>query len=166
MTNFFGTTTQTNTFELGGASFEPIPDGTKAKAAIDEAKWDSYNEETYISLRWAILEGEFKGRKVYQKVRILDVSPQKAENAMAMLVAIDANAGGAIYAAGVKPDDMSLSINLMNKPMIIRLATWEINDNKGNWVNAVSSASAQGLAPPQQQRAPAMSQNFDDSIAF
>lgn len=166
MNNFFGATAQTNNFELGGGSFEPIPDGTKAKAAIDEAKWDSYNEETYISLRWAILEGEFKGRKVYQKVRISDASPQKAENAMAMLVAIDANAGGAIYAAGVKPDDMSLSINLMNKPMIIRLATWEINDKKGNWVNAVSSASPQGLAPPQQQQAPAMSQNFDNSVPF
>ena len=54
----------------------------------------------------------------------------------------------------------------MNKPMIIRLATWEINDKKGNWVNAVSSASPQGLAPPQQQQAPAMSQNFDETIPF
>ena len=165
MTNFFGQTKVQNAFELGGGSFEPIPDGTKAKAAIDEAKWDSYQEETYISLRWAILEGEFKGRKVYQKVRISDASPQKAENAMAMLVAIDANAGGAIYAAGVKPDDMSLSINLMNKPMIIRLATWEINDSKGNWVNAVSSAG-QGVAPTQQPQAPQAAQNFDSDIPF
>ena len=165
MTNFFGQTKVQNAFELGGGSFEPIPDGTKVKAAIDEAKWDSYQEETYISLRWAILEGEFKGRKVYQKVRISDVSPQKAEKAMTMLVAIDANAGGAIYAAGVKPDDMSLSINLMNKPMIIRLATWEINDKKGNWVNAVSSVG-QGIAPTQQPQAPQAAQNFDSDIPF
>ena len=151
----------TASFEMGGGSFEPIPSNTQLKVMIDEAKWDEYENVFYISLRWNILDGEFQGRKIYQKVKVNDPDPKKKDRQLSMLAAIDSNAGGALMAAGVEPDDMALSINLMNKPMAIVVDVWEINDKKGNWVKAVS--------PLKDMIAPAPNvvvEDFDADIGF
>lgn len=158
MSNFFGSTEVKTSFDLGGGKFPPIPEGTKVKAVIDEAKWDTYQDESFVSLRWSVLAGEFINRKIYQKIKIDDNDPAKSARAMEMLVAIDANAGGGIYSAGVKPDDMSLAVNLLNKSMVIRLAVWEINGKDGNWINAVESGAPNGQLPPQ---APKKADAFD-----
>ena len=155
-----------NTFDLGGDDFEPMPNNTQLKAVIQETKWAEYEGQRYINNKWSVIDGEYKGRVLFQKIRVLDENPTKADKHKRMLAAIDANAGGKLMAAGVMPDDMSLSINLMNKPMAIIVAVWEINDKKGNWIKAVSSLNA-----PQQQQAPqpptnAMSADFDPSIGF
>ena len=47
---------EAGSFDMGGGSFEPIPDNTDVLAAPDEAKWDSYEGDSYISLRWNILK--------------------------------------------------------------------------------------------------------------
>lgn len=155
------------TFEMGGGNFEPIPENTQLKAMIDEAKWDEYDQQKYISLRWAIIDGEFKGRKLFQKVRVLDADSKKSDKAKSMLAAVDSNAGGKLMAAGVMPDDMSLSINLMNKPMAIVVSVWEIDGKKGNWIKAVSPLNA----APTQNQAPKLDINnpsidFDDDVGF
>ena len=155
MTNFFGEATAVSTFEIGGGSFKPIPADTQLRSVIDEAKWDSYNDESYISLRWSVIDGEFKGRKIYHKIKVLDQDPAKSNRAKAMLAAIDTNAGGALMRAGVQPDDMALNINLVNKPMVIKVAVWEINGKEGNWVTAV--APIVGAAVP--ATAPALDTN-------
>ena len=36
-------------FESGGGDLEPIPNGTGCIAAIEEAKWDEYKDDEYIS---------------------------------------------------------------------------------------------------------------------
>jgi hypothetical protein len=150
-----------NTFEMGGGNFEPIPSNTQLKSMIDEAKWDEYDGDRYISLRWTVLEGEFTNRKIYQKVKVNDADPKKKDRQLNMLAAIDSNAGGALMAAGVEPDDMALSINLMNKPMAICVDVWEINDKKGNWVKAVSPLkNATAPAPAKQV------DDFGDDIPF
>lgn len=153
-------------FEAGGGNFDPIPSNTQLKSMIDEAKWDEYDGERYISLRWTVLDGEFSNRKIYQKVKVNEADPKKKDRALAMLAAIDANAGGALMKAGVEPDDMSLGINLMNKPMAIVVDTWEINDKKGNWVKAVSAlknAPAQTLKPASPAN---NNDDFDSDIPF
>jgi hypothetical protein len=148
-----------STFDLGGGDFEPIPNDTQAHAMIDEAKWDSYEGDEYISLRWTVIDGDYKGRKIFQKVRVKDADPKKSDKSKQMLVAIDFNAGGGLMRAGVEPDDMSLMINLVNKPMHIVLAVWEINDKKGNWVKSVSGKAQEQKPAPQHTK-------FDDDIAF
>ena len=156
------------TFDMGGGDFEPIPNNTQLKAIIDEAKWDEYQENKYISLRWSVIDGEHKGRLIFQKVRVLDDDSKKADKAKSMLAAVDANAGGKLMAAGVMPDDMALSINLMNKPMAIVVAVWEIDDKKGNWVKAVSplnSAANTTKQAPKKQSEP-MATDFQDDIGF
>jgi len=171
--NFFTTSDnqaiQTNqSFDLGGGDFEPIPNNTQLKVLIDEAKWDDYEGDRYISLRWMVIDGEYKNRKIFQKVRVLDDNTTKADKAKTMLAAIDSNAGGKLLANGVMPDDMALGLNLTNKPMAVVVAIWEINDNKGNWIKAVSPLNA--ASQPQQQTPKASPQepsvDYDDDILF
>lgn len=128
-----------------------IPDGTIAKALIEEAKWESYTplegtnagiEQTFIKCTWAIVEGDFSGRKVFQKMHVQDQDQSKAQRALQMLAAIDANAGGKVMAAGTIPDDMMLGVSITNIPMMITINEWSIGNNSGNYVSAVSRAQA------------------------
>lgn len=163
---------QTKEFDMGGGNFEPIPDNTQLKVIIEDAKWDTYNDETYISLKWTVIDGEFSNRKIFQKLKVNEQDAKKADKAKTMLAAIDMNAGGQLMAAGVMPNDMSLSLNLCNKPMAIVVATWEINDKKGNWVKGVSplvkgQSVVQGGANPQSStQTKTMHVDFDADIGF
>jgi len=134
-------------FESGGGSFDPIPEGTQVIAMASEAKWDSYEGDEYISLRWDVIDGEHKGRIVFQKIRVKDDDSKKRDKAIRMLAAIDSNAGGALMKLGTEPNDMDLANSLTNKPMALKLGVWEFNDKKGNWVMAVSPTS--GVKAPE-----------------
>ena len=78
MANFWTTSdnqeiTTTGEFTSGG-TIENIPDNTTCLAMIDEAGLAEYQGDEYISLRWVIAEPAiYKGRKVFQKVRVFDV---------------------------------------------------------------------------------------------
>lgn len=144
-------------YEVPGGNMEPIPDGSSVLAMIDEAKWDERNEAEYISLRWSVLSpDEYKNRKIFQKLWVTDDDPgvkdavkaaKKRDKARRMLAAVDANAGGKLTAKPGKPTDESLTACLTNKPMIIRVAMWEMDDRetggkvRGNWVQAVAPKS-------------------------
>lgn len=141
------------TAEMGGGNIEPIPSGTQLKACIDEIKWDTYQNDRYISARWTVLDGEFKNRKIFHKIRVEDTDSKKRDKALRMLAAIDTNAGGKLMASQATPDDGALASALCMRPMAIKVQVWIINDDpndikKGNWVQAVS--------PLGQQAAPAV----------
>ena len=158
------------TFDMGGGDFEPIPNNTQLKVIIEEAKWDEYQDDKYISLKWSVIDGEFKSRKIFQKIKVFEKDTKKADKAKTMLAAIDANAGGALMSAGVMPDDMSLSINLMNKPMAVVVAVWsmEVEGEKrsGNWIKAVAPLNAPITKAPDQTQAKPMSADFDPELGF
>jgi hypothetical protein len=148
----------TGEFDQGGGRMEVIPDNTSVLAAIDEAKWDrTQDQDRFISLRWTVLAPEeFKNRKIFQKVWVLDPKPntkpekvdQVRDKAKRMLAAIDMNAGGKLLAKGEMPTDESLTACLTNKPMVIKVMVWEMPDRQnggtaqGNWVGAVSPKSS------------------------
>lgn len=143
----------TGSFEAGGGDLAPIPTDTQVKAAIDEAKWDSYEGADYVSLRWNVLAPtEFKGRKLFQKVRVKDGDNKKADKAKKMLAAIAVNAGGGLLKV-TAPGDQDLQKHLMNKPMALLLKVWEIDKSDGtgkatgNWVSAVSPLKKAEPAP-------------------
>lgn len=144
------------TFEAGGGA-EPIPDNTNLKACIDEVLWENWQGESHIKARWTVLDGDYKGRKVFQKIRVEDQDPKKRDKAIRMLAAIDANAGGKLLAYDGMPDDELLQQALCNKPMIIKVQVWEINGKSGNWVSMVA-----GLQP----KTPKPSADFDEDIPF
>lgn len=139
-----GKKAETNgSFEMGGSS-EPIPDGSKLKAAITEAKWSEYQGSRYISLRWDVLAGEYAKRVIFQKVKVYDEDPKKADRQRNMLAAIDANCGGKLMQIEGEPSDIDLIKCLANKPVVIRVGVWEIDGKSGNWITACES---NGKAP-------------------
>lgn len=133
----------TGEFELGGV-IEPIPAGTKVTAFVEEAKWDMYQEEKYISLKWKVLAPkEYKNRIVFQKVKVLQEDETKAAKAQKMLLSINHNAGGKLHTMEEMPTTVDLQKNICNKPMIISLQVWELDDGRsGNWVAAVMPKNA------------------------
>ena len=157
----------TGTVETGGGSIETIPAKTQVKAAIDEAKWDSYDGEEYISLRWTVLApADYKNRKIFQKIKVND--PAKSEKAKKMLGAIAVNAGGGLLKTAGEPSDSDLQKHLLNKPMALLLQVWKItpedggDEITGNWISSVSPLKAKTPPPP-----PVVDDELDDSdIAF
>jgi len=133
------------TAEIGGS--EPIPAGTQLVAMIDEAKHDEYDGERYVSLRWAVLDGPFKNRKVFHKLKVYQKDEQKANKARQMLGAIDVNAGGNLRKLGREPSDGELLMAVGMKPMLIKVGVWKLDDGReGNWIQSVSPASAKPVA--------------------
>lgn len=149
-------TNVTTEAEMGGGNMEPIPSNTELKAIITEASYDE-NESLgkFIKLRWDVIDGEYKKRVIFQKVKVFATDAKVRDKAMRMLAAIAMNAGGKLLEID-QPTDGDLQINLSNKPMIIRVQQWlmkaeETNDGverSGNWVSAVSSGKAAPAAAP------------------
>ena len=145
----------TGSFETN-ANLPPIPANTELKAAVDEAenKTNNTTGEHYIELRWNILAGEYKGRKVFQKIRHSDADPKKADKAKMMLMAIDANCGGKLVKLNRAPTDQDLMVCLSGKPMAIKVQIWAIKNEQtgetstGNWVSAVSGGAARPASSP------------------
>jgi len=160
-----------NDFEVTTA-LEPIPSNELLRSIITEAKWAEYQGDEYINARWDVIEGEYKGRVLFQKIRVKDASDKKRDKAIQMLAAIDANAGGKLMSSGKEPTDVAMMQHLCNKPMVIRVRIWSMEDEvtkevrTGNWIDGVFSAS--GSAPVKKKAAPAsaLSTDFDDDIGF
>jgi len=150
-------------FEMGGGNFEPIPDGTTVNAICTDAQWYTYEDTPeVISLSWEVLEGDFKSRKIFQKLKVNESDPKKSDKAKKMLAAIDANAGGQLFKLGKKPEDIDLATCLANKSMLLKLGVWDMNDKKGNWVMAVAPSGT----PVKQPVAAKKPDSFDDDIPF
>lgn len=164
--------------EMGGGAIEPIPSGTKVKAMITEVKFDNSSErdmanglgEQFVNVRWDIVDGEYKKRVIFQKIRVQTEDSAKRDKNIEMLAAIDFNAGGKLLASGEEPTDMSMARNLCNTPMILQLQVWETktsdgSDISGNWVQAVYNAT-QVKADEPKPKEESKSDDFDDDIDF
>lgn len=172
-------------YEQPSGNLEPIPDGSSVMAIIDEAKWSETQNENaeYISLRWSVTgPEEYINRKVFQKLWVTDDDPntkdadkmeKKRDKAKRMLAAIDANCGGKLARKAARPNDDDLALALTNKAMVIKCMVWEMGDNKGNWIAAVSPKSkgvsvVAAKAPAAKPSSPASSfgDDLDDDIPF
>ena len=136
---------------MGGGDIKPIPNNTALIAAIEEAKWDSYEGDNYISLKWRVMRpAEYANRVLFQKLKVF--SPKQGDKAKQMLMAIDANCGGKLARLKDAPEDHDLMTALIGKPMAAKVQVWEINDKSGNWISAVAPTKQQ--APQAQTQAP------------
>lgn len=134
--------------EMGGGNLEPIPSNTELRAIITEASYDETESlGRFIKLRWDVIDGEYKGRVIFQKVKVFETDAKKRDKAMRMLAAIAMNAGGKLLEIA-DPTDGDLQTTLTNKPMVIRTQVWEMENSttgekmSGNWVSAVSNGKA------------------------
>jgi hypothetical protein len=168
-------------YESKGADLPPIPKDTGLLSAIEEAKWDDYEGDSYISLKWRVLKGEYQNRVLFQKLYVQGDSKAKdsmakADKAKRMLAAIDANAGGKLLKLNIVPEDTDLMSALVGKMMAIKVQVWSFKDEtsgetkSGNWISAVAPKGA-GSAPvksaPVKKEALTMNDdNFDSDIPF
>lgn len=156
-------------FELGGG-FEVIPDGSRVLAAVEECKDDQWEGERFFNLKWRILEGEYKNRIIFQKLKVFSSKEKQRDNAISMLAAIDANAGGKLMASGKEPTDLAIASALANRPMILLLRVWESEDKQktGNYVAGVFSRQQTKAAPAPKQSAPYNEppMDFDSDVPF
>lgn len=53
-----------------------VPDGTMALAKIDSFINDEYQGMKFLSVNWVLTEGEFKGAKITQKLKVIDADPR------------------------------------------------------------------------------------------
>lgn len=139
----------TSTFELSGGAMEPIPGGSILLAMVTEAKWDEYDGEDLISLRWDVVGKEYTKRVIYQKVRVENSDDKKRDKAIMMLMAIDFNSGGGLAKLSGKPTNDDLNL-ICNKKMGIKVEVWKMKnkdtgeDMEGNWVSLVSDSKNAG----------------------
>lgn len=146
---------QNGNFETANNDFAPIPKGTVVKVIAEEAGWKSFEPNPeFVEIKWTITEGEYKNRKIFQKIKTQENDPEKAKKAMMMLGAIDHNCGGKLRNCTAKPTDQELTNALTFKPMFLKLDVWSLKTETGetktgNHVVAVSSTAPQG-----QQQAP------------
>jgi hypothetical protein len=148
-------------YEVPSGNIEPIPAGSSVLAMIDECKWaQKPTGEEYISALWTVLAPEeYKNRKVFHKLWVMDLDPsakdeaaglKKRDKARKMLAAIDANAGGKLTAKPGRPTNDDL-LHLTNKPMVATMMIWSMPDTRnggmmhGNWVSAVASKASKDL---------------------
>lgn len=159
-------TDTTGKFESNGG-IALIPENTTCLAMITEANIAEYQGDEYINLAWTVNKPDaYKNRKVFQKVRVFDADTKKRDKALNMLAAIDKNAGGVLAQFNAAPTNVTL-LQIMNKPMLIKVMVWDMNDKKGNWVAAVSPRSTEEPVPVQSQKAkPVDDDAFDADIPF
>lgn len=171
----------TGEYEIEGGNLEPIPAKTGCIAAIEEAKWDEYDGDRYISLKWRVMKpDEYAKRVIFHKVKVFGTSKDKdpkatADKAKRMLAAIDSNAGGKLMKVKGEPSDMDLMSALVGKTMAIKVMVWEMTidgqERSGNWISAVAPAKgAAAKLKPEPAHEPAAQpepvDDFDDDIPF
>jgi len=138
----------TGEYDMGGGSFDPIPDGTRVRAVVENVAYDEHENRRNIKITWQVLEpAAYAKRKIFQKLEVFHFDTKKADKAKRMLAAIDANAGGKIAKLGREPTDQDLMDALLMKSMLLKLLVWEMNGKTGNWVAQVSSKETVSQAP-------------------
>lgn len=165
----------TNTFELASGNLEPIPNDTTCIGAIEEAKWDSYQDDRYISLKWRVMQPDaYANRVIFHKVKVFGMANDKdkaatADKAKRMLAAIDANAGGKLMQVTGEPSDMELMSALVGKMMAIKCMVWEMEDSatgekrSGNWIAAVAPHKGAEIKEPAIQKPAPAAESIDES---
>ena len=149
----------------GGGNMEPLPEGSKVLAMVEDAEWkEDADHNEFLNLKWSVVRpDEARNRKIFQKLWIKDHDPRERDEAKAekkrdrarrLFAAIDANAGGKLAKKGGIPDADTIMVALANKLMVLRLGLWEMEDRQnpgqvmsGNWVQAVGPKTGEiGLA--------------------
>lgn len=58
-----------------------VPDGTMALAKIESFVNDEYQGMRFLSINWVLTDGEFRGAKVTQKLKVIDADPRDKDPA-------------------------------------------------------------------------------------
>ncbi len=125
-------------------AFEPIPAGKYlASITASEMKPTRNGKGSYLQLEFAVLDGEYKGRKVWDRLCINHPNDMTQRIARGTLSAI-------CRATGVmQPRD---SVELHNIPVLITVKCKKREDN-GDLTNEIKGYAAKAVAAGQPQQA-------------
>lgn len=143
---------------------DPIPAGEYLAMIVDsDMKSTKDGRGQYLELVHQIVDGPFKGRKVWARLNLVNANQQTATIAQAQLSAIT-------HALGLQDTPISDSQQLHNRPLVIRVTfekadgqkrTSDSNDVKGWKSPSATAAPAAGVGtgttgmPPPPAPAPA-----------
>ncbi len=134
-----------NASDAFAKSFTQIPDGTMAIAKIESFVNSEYNGNRYLSLNWVLVEGDFKGSKVEQKLKVfgdpMSADPAKARHRALNMLRLIYQLYNTKPKHSGEPNDQDLSV-FVGKIAGIKIRETEPND-KGrqyNWVAEVHDA--------------------------
>lgn len=131
-----------NSNDAFAKSFKQIPDGTTAIARIESFSNAEYNGNKYLSLNWLIIEGDFKGSKVEQKIKVFgdsrDKDPEKTRHRALNMLKLIYQLYGIKPKHTNEPSDNDLSV-FLGKSAGIKIRETEPNENgrQYNWVSEV-----------------------------
>jgi len=120
------------------SEFEILPDGDYPAVLIDsEWKGTKSGGGRYLQLTWEVLDGEFKGRLLWDRLNLENKNDTAVKIAQASLSAV-------CRAVGVlRPKD---SAELHNKPCTIKVVVEERNDRPGVFKNEIRNYAPIGTA--------------------
>jgi hypothetical protein len=118
-------------------SFKNIPDGSTALAKIKDFKHDDYMGDKYLQITWVIIDGDFTGKHVFQKLRVFDKDEKKRWKALNMFMYIY-KLLGLIPNSDEAPSDKDL-MEFTGKEAGIKIRETEPNQNgkQYNWVSEI-----------------------------
>lgn len=142
-----------------------IPDGTMEVAELSKfiLANSEYDGEFYQAT-WTIMDGDYKGLNIRQKIKAMDNNEEKRHSALNMLKRI-------CILMSFKPthneklndDDLARMVGGLAG---IKIQEWHLNGNDGNWVSEVHNAKgfkkAEGINKPVIETA--FSRNVDVKI--
>jgi len=153
-------------------SFTQIPDGTMALAKIESFVTSEYNGNKYLSLQWLLTDGDFKGAKVEQKLKVFG-DPMAKDSAKARHRAL--NMLKLIYQLfntkpkhSGEPTDPDLAV-FVGKAAGIKIRETEPNDQgrQYNWVAEIHDVkgfkSETGTGLPQTAYTSVASSSYSSS---
>ncbi len=127
--------------------FDPIPAGQYMAMIVASEEKTSSKGNKFLSLEFEVLEGQYKGRKLWTNLNLTHPNPETVKFARAELASI-------CKAVGVlKPQD---SVQLHNLPMLITVKCVNRKDT-GELQNRIKGYVPKAAAQGQPQQAPANS---------
>lgn len=133
-----------NANEVEPASFEPLPAGKYLACIVEsEMRTTKKGGGQFLNLTFEVIDGQFKGRKVWSRLNLKNPNPQAEQIARGQLSAI-------CRAVGVmQPRD---SVELHNLPLVITVKVKNREDT-GEPQNDVTSYAKKESAQGQPQQA-------------
>ena len=145
MSDFWGNTTVQQEGVQTSVESEPMPEGTTVTVVLEEAKNDEYQGTETAKMTLVIIDGEYKKRKIFAKLKIKDDDDNKASLAKQALMWLFKTTETTLP-QGMPTDQDLMSMCMKNKPFKVKLGLWciEKDDNgeklaiakKGNFVRA------------------------------
>ena len=123
-------------------SFKQIPDNTLALAKIDSFTNAEYQDNKYLSIDWQLMDGDFKGQKVNQKIKVFgdsrDKDPAKTRHRALNMLKLIYQLFNYAPRHGNPPTDQEL-VHFNNKIAGIKIRETEPNaeGKQYNWVSEV-----------------------------